>query len=381
MIPKKYFMISVILVSLNLINCSSFHKTSFEDRIEVISHIEILLPLHESEVFIPTYSTPIKLHIEHPPINIFHKTDLNHIYSFQNIKLAGSNGKIIQSLPQIHWVVDDIIRAQAVPIIFQHAEGLNATITTSWGNTSDLTLKNPDLADSIYSWVDLPDSKEGIGNIDIILKNEMETNHTVQWSRLMQHNAPPISLSFTDKRFSYWNGQAILKAEFFSNDSAFFNYTLEEGHGPTDITWFPYNYSFNYKIGVNTSIWLTLCDYLRNKEAINWQSWDYFPNLNYGDRGGWEKSVVINWNESYQTSCIAMVDDDSGINSRKLVTEEVMEFFEMLMTISNDLIRNQMEKNSTTIVGPFNRPVELLLLIFVLAVEKRQRIKSNNQKR
>ncbi len=288
---------------------------------------------------------------------VFVSANLNHNYPFQEItnESTVSKRKTKNMLPQIHWIVNDFVTAQAIPIVFQYAEGLNTTIMTSWGNKTDVTLESPDRAASIYKWVTLLNSKEGIGNISVILNDEIISNHTVHWRRFIQPSSSPMSLSFTYERFSYYSGVSMLTAEFYPNGSALIDYTLYSGtYGRLDVEWFDYNHSFTYNIIMNSSIWPTLIEYLINNEAVNWQSWEYLPNAPYGDLGGWEQSLKINWNDSYQTSCHAMVDDDSGKNTRKLTNQEVENFFGILMAILDDLIEEQMKTNDTTTVSTTN---------------------------
>lgn len=254
----------------------------------------------------------------------------------------------INTDPQIIWLVNESISAEAFPIAFQYVEGLNVTIDTSWGNTSEKTLESPDQAKSIYEWVFLPNSTKGAGNISVTLSNQLNKNYTVYWERLMQPSSPPITISFTSRKFSYWNGESILSSQILSNGSINIKHTLLEGHGPMEIDWFPYADNFTYSITLNSSVSSTLQECLIINDAINWQSWEYLPNAAYGDLGGWERSLEINWNNSYQTTCHQMVDNDSGLNTRILTTRRTAKFFGMLMTILNDSIEEKAKLTETT---------------------------------
>ncbi|MHA2345714.1 MAG: hypothetical protein ACXACP_03255 [Candidatus Hodarchaeales archaeon] len=312
-------------------------------------------------------------------IVIFVSANLNYNYPFQETinESTASKRETKNTLPQIHWIVDDFVSAQALPIVFQYAEGLNTTILTSWGYINNLTLESPDRAASMYIWIPLPSSNEGTGNINIVLDDTIESNHSVTWRRFIQPSTSPMSLSFTYRRFSYWNGESTFNAHIYPNGSAFIDYKITSGNGPMEIEWFPYDHNFTYNLLFNSSVWPTFIEYLITNEAINWQSWEYLPNAPYGDLGGWKKSLLINWNGSYQSAFHAMVDDDSGVNSRLLTSQEVEDFFGLLMTNLAPLIDAEMNKTDTTTVGLTYGSIFIHSLIFFLILNtyRKKRIK------
>ncbi|UCE12371.1 MAG: hypothetical protein JSV04_09225 [Candidatus Heimdallarchaeota archaeon] len=304
-----------------------------------------------------------------------------------------------------------MVTAPSFPIAFEHADGLAVYINTTWGEEINQTLGSIDRSHSDYVWVNLPETSPGGGNVSIILDHNLVLNESVSWARFQNPTHDPFSLTIEYNWFRYWLGSTLLTASFSNNGTVEVNYTILHVSHYNDYPneTLPYYPSFYFSTSMTPSEWQLLIGHIQASDAINWQSWDYFPPAyTMGDLGGWKTTLTINWNESSQTRYSTMMDDDSSPNQRIITTQDAQEFQDLLLAKTEELIAGYLvnsttsepsttpEVNTTTsefsstskvniTTTPFQSPglvfTSLLVSLFVVILWRRKKFKKLKEKK
>ena len=237
----------------------------------------------------------------------------------------------------------------------------DVSVNVTWNQTeiSGPSSSGNSFHDDCYFWVTLPLTPSGEGNISISIKNESSSVFPVSWKHYSPPKEPPEYLSFSKYYFEYWSHSYHLNTTIFQNGAISFYYYFENRSHESDTTikFTRTNYS---------SIWDKYVDYLAYYDAINWQSWSYPVGPSVGDWGpGIKRTINIHWNNSFETSCSTIYDDDSifGFNYG-IVLPSTMEFINTFEAFTNTLLNEYQEDSSIT----SSTELPMLVILMTLAI-------------